>query len=496
MTGPLLSKTRFISGCQCHLKLWYDCFESELECEVDPVTQAIFDTGHAVGRLARTRYPGGVLVEADHLHREEALAETRALMTDASVPAIFEAAFEHRGVLVRVDVLERTPRGGFNLVEVKSGTRVKDVYEHDVAVQAWVLAGAGVDLASIGVLTLNRGYVFDGRRLDVYRLFRFHNLDESVSEHLTWIGEDVSLLHSVLAAADAPEIEPGDHCFEPYECAYYEHCTRDWELVEHPITDLPRLRQARRAELERLEIEEISEIPEDFPLSKRQAIVRLSVVTGTEHVSPELGDALAEATFPLRYLDFETFSPAIPRYAGTRCYDAIPFQFSMHTEDADGNLTHRDFLWTGEGDPRRPLAEALLEAAGESGVVCVYSSFERSVIRALSKALPDLSPELDALVERLWDLLKVVEAHYYHPDLHGSFSIKEVLPVLAPEMGYDDLSIADGLEASAAYEASLDLDDEDERARIHESLRAYCGRDTLAMVAVRRALAAKASAST
>ena len=132
-----------------------------------------------MGRLARKRYPGGVLVEADHLHAQDAIAETQALLGDESVPAIFEAAFEHRGVLIRADVMERSTRGGFNLIEVKSGTTVKDVHEHDVAVQMWVLRGAGIDVASAGLLTLCRAYVFDGKHLDVYRLFRFHNLEDA-----------------------------------------------------------------------------------------------------------------------------------------------------------------------------------------------------------------------------------------------------------------------------------------------------------------------------
>ena len=492
MSTPRLSKTRYLSGCQCHLKLWYDCYERELGADVDMVTQAVFDAGHGVGRLARSRYPGGVLVEADHLHSDEALAETRALLADDGIPAIFEAAFEHRGVLVRVDILERSPRGGFHLIEVKSGTTVKEVNEHDVAIQLWVLRGAGIDVVSAGLLTLNRGYVYDGRHLDVYRLFRYHNLNEQVAEHLPWIGEDVTHLHAVLSLDEAPEIEPGDHCFEPYECAYYDFCTRDWEYPEHPITDLPRLRAAKLAELESQEIEEITDIPEDFPLSKAQAIVRLSVVTGNEHVSPKLGDEISRLSYPIRYLDFESYNPAIPRYAGTRCYDAIAFQFSMHVEAQSGEVTHHEFLWSKEGDPREALAHALLDAAGSEGPICVYSSFERSVIKGLSRELPDLSPELDALIDRLWDLLKVVQAHYYHPDFHGSFSIKQVLPVLVPQMSYDNLSIADGREASAAYQASLECEDPDERQRIHLALKEYCRQDTLAMLELRRALAEKA----
>lgn len=492
MSDPRLSKTRYLSGCQCHLKLWYDCYEGELAGDVDAVTQAIFDTGHEVGRLARLRYPGGVLVEADHLHAEEALAETRALLRDKSVPAIFEAAFEHRGVLVRVDILERNALGDFNLIEVKSGTSVKEVNEHDVAVQMWVLRGAGIEIADAGLLTLSRGYVFDGRRLDVHRLFRFHALHDAVSEHLPWIGEDVTRLQNMLSAPEAPEIDPGDHCFEPYECGYYEFCTQDWEFLEHPITDLPRLQARKHEALEEQDIEEIGDIPDDFPLSKRQAIVRLAVVTGKEHVSPNLASALGEASFPIRYLDFESFSPAVPRYAGTRCYDTIPFQFSVHTEQADGSISHSEFLWTEAGDPRGPLAGALLEACGRDGTICVYSGFERRVIKALSRELPDLCFELEALLERLWDLLKVVEANYYHADLHGSFSIKQVLPVLVPDMSYEGLAVADGREASVAYQASLEHPDPQERARIHEALREYCRQDTLAMLETRRALARKA----
>jgi hypothetical protein len=492
MSAPRLSKTRYLSGCQCHLKLWYDCYERELGVDVDVVTQAVFDTGHEVGRLARQRYPGGVLVEADHLHAQEALAQTRALLADESVPAIFEAAFEHRHVLIRADILERSTRGGFNLIEVKSGTTVKNVNEHDVAIQVWVLRGAGIDVASTGLLTLNRGYVFNGERLDVYRLFRFHDLDDAVAEHLPWIGEDVTHLHSMLSANEAPDIEPGDHCFEPYGCAYYDFCTRDWEYPAHPITDLPRLRAAKREQLESREIEEIGDIPDDFPLSKPQAIVRLSVITGNEHVSPQLQGEISQLSSPIRYLDFESFSPAIPRYAGTRCYDAIPFQFSMHIENESGNVVHHEFLWAPESDPRRPLALALLEAAGHAGPICVYSGFERRMIKALSRELPDLSLALDALLERLWDLLKVVQSHYYHPEFHGSFSIKQVLPVLVPEMSYDDLSIAEGREASAAYQNSLDCDDPAERKRIHAALKEYCRQDTLAMLALRRVLSQKA----
>jgi hypothetical protein len=166
----------------------------------------------------------------------------------------------------------------------------------------------------------------------------------------------------------------------------------------------------------------------------------------------------------------------------------------MHIESADGEVSHSDFLWTDDGDPRRSLALALLDAAGDEGTICVYSGFERRIIKALSRDLPDLCTALDALLERLWDLLKVVKAHYYHRDLHGSFSIKQVLPVLVPGMAYDDLDIADGRAASAAYQTSLECTDTEERRRIHNALKQYCLQDTLAMLELRRALSEKSSA--
>ena len=137
---PLLSKTRYISGLQCHLRLWNDTFARGLAAEPDATLQAIFDTGTEVGELACERHPGGVLIAQDHRQVAEALEETQRIIQDESVPALFEAAFEHRGVLARADVIERLPEGGWRLIEVKSATRAKDVFAQDLALQLMGLA--------------------------------------------------------------------------------------------------------------------------------------------------------------------------------------------------------------------------------------------------------------------------------------------------------------------------------------------------------------------
>ena len=380
---PRLSKSKFLSGRQCPLKLWYDCYARELASPTDAATQAIFDTGHEVGRIAQQRYPGGALVDWDHFHSDEAIAQTKDVLSDPESSAIYEAAFEHGGVRVRVDILRRED-DGWTLIEVKSSTRVKEVHWPDVAVQLWVLRGAGINVIRAGVLTLNRDYVYDGEHLDLDQLFVFHDLTEVVDTTLEEIGGQVEGFHAMLAG-EQPEIAPGPHCSTPYHCRYYEHCTRALSFPDYPLTDLPGFYAKRRAELEAAGISDVREVPEDVRLSELQTVARQCVTRGEDRIHGDLAGALADINYPVYHLDFETVGPAIPRYAGTRPYGTVPFQFSVHTETADGTLGHAEYLHPDDTDPREPLALALVDALGEGGSICVYTSYERGVIRELAQ---------------------------------------------------------------------------------------------------------------
>ena len=236
-------------------------------------------------------------------------------------------------------------------------------------------------------------------------------------------------------------------------------------------------------------VREIRDVPDDFPLNRLQGIVRQAVVDGRAQAHGDIRAELARRIPPVRHLDFETFQPAIPRFAGTRPYDAIPFLFSVHTEREGAPPAHRDYLHARDDDPRPALTDRLLEALGTEGTICTYSGYERRVLRALAAALPDRARALRALETRLLDLLPVVRNGYYHPDFRGSFSIKSVLPALVPGLGYDDLAIADGQVAAAMYRMALASADVAERQRTFGALGAYCERDTLAMVELCRALA-------
>ena len=489
--APRLSKSKFLSGLQCHKRLYLEVHQPSLATKPDAATQAMFDMGTEVGELARTRFPGGVLVTAGYRQTESALAQTIELVQNLTVPAIFEAAFLHNGVLIRADVLERvmTAEGrpcGWRLIEVKSSTKVKDVHLVDLAVQSEVILGTGLTLLSVGLMHINTGYLYRNGAIDLTELFAIQDLSEAVAQRRAEVPGRLAEMTRMLLQTQPPEIEPDRHCHTPYECQFWEHCTKD--KPARWIHYLPGSKQVV-SQLAQQGVTTIDEIPAETKLSPVQRRVKENV----EWVSEKLGSTLKTVRFPVHHLDFETVMLAVPRFPETRPYQALPVQWSNHIERDHGDIVHHEYLH-GEGtDPRKQLAEALLESLGSKGSICVYSPYEKSVIEQLAEALPLLRTALHALVKRIWDLHPIVRDHYYHPHFDGSYSLKEILPALVPSMGYDDLAIKEGGHAASQYYRMVFVEtDWIERAKIQEALLAYCKRDTLAMVELRRALMEKA----
>ena len=485
--APMLSKSRFLAGLQCPLRLWYQCYNRDLATPVSPSQQAIFDTGNEVGRLATELYPGGVLIEEDHLHHREAVESTRAAMADPGVPAIYEAGFVHDSVRVRVDVLERTQGGKWNLIEVKSSTSAKDVHLPDVAVQYRVLRGKGLDLARAGILHLNNEYVYDGRRLDLEQFFIFTDLTREAIDHQGEVQANLRRLKEMLAGQAPPRVEPGQHCSNPYRCEFWEHCTKG--KPEFWVMNLSGISQKKLNELAALDVEDIHDIPDDFPLTALQARIRECVAEGKEYVAPELADELRDVEFPIHFLDFETIGSAIPRYEGTRPYQTIPFQWSDHVLYEDGTLEHPEFLHDEDTDPREAFCRTLLETLGDTGTIVIYTTYEVGVMTSLADDLPQYAGRLLAALDRIKDLHATVKTYFYHPDFQGSFSLKKVLPALVPSMAYEGLAIQEGTQASLEYLRMLDPSTRpEERKKIRADLLIYCGHDTLAMVRIREEL--------
>lgn len=484
---PMLSKSRFTAGLQCLKRLYFECYEPRLAPPVSDGQQAIFDTGTAIGVLARDLYPSGVLVDDDHLHHDEAVARTATLLADTTVSAIFEAAFTEDDVRVRVDLLVRSHQG-WELIEVKGSSSVKQQYIDDVAIQLWTLERAGLHIRSASVAHINRDYVYLGGEYDPSGLFAVEDVTTDARERLVEIPAELRTMRSALGSGGAPDIDPGPHCFRPYTCEFVEYCHRD--AVEWPVTELPAIRPARVQALLEGGQRSILDLTEAEPLSDLQRRVRDVVRSGQPFIGPLLENALRQLQPPIHFVDFETVAPALPVYAGTRPFETLPFQWSDHVWDAAGNVSHFEFLADGSEDPRTAFVTSLLDQLHGAGTIVVYSGYEGFQLRRLAIALPTLRPAIEAAAALHWvDLLQVVRAHYYHRDFRGSFSLKSVLPVLVPTLGYQDLAIQEGATAARTFLESLQPDlPLGARSELRNNLLAYCSRDTEATLEIVRAL--------
>jgi hypothetical protein len=477
-----------MAGLQCPRRLWLLVHEPRQYEE--PVPGSPIDIGQEIGRTSHLLFPGGVEVTEKPWEHARAVTHTAVLMEDANVPAVFEAAFEYDGIRIRVDAMERLLSGGWGLREVKSSTGLKDHYIDDIALQAYVLRGDDIALASIELLHVNSAYVRGAGGIVWPEFFTRLDVADDVAAALADLPSRLPVMRDCLKAGTLPEAEPGWQCGNPYPCEFWDRCTAhkpaDWVFY------LPRRSAAQAEALAARGIEAVSAIPPDFPLTARQAIIRDAVATGRPFVAPDLARVLRSYGPPTYYLDFEAMMPPIPLYEGTRPYQTIPFQWSLHVLADHGTLRHREFLADADGDPRRAFAETLIDAlSGSDAPIVVYSPYEQTRLKELAATFPDLRDPLIAIIGRLADLLPAVRRAVYFPDAGFSNSIKSVGPALCPDFTYDDLvDIADGATASAAFLqlASGAVTDPEEIDRLRMALRLYCHRDTLALVEMHRAL--------
>ncbi|MBI4312590.1 MAG: DUF2779 domain-containing protein [Chloroflexi bacterium] len=490
--SPTLSKSRFSAGLQCLRRLYLEVYHPELAPEPSAAQQALFDTGNRVGALARKLFPGGLLIETPYDRHSEAVEATGHALSDASIPATYEAAFAHEGIRIRCDVLQRNGDGSFDLFEVKSSSRVKDEHIPDVAIQLHVVEGAGVRVRAAHVLHINTAYVYLGGDYDLHGLFQ---ADDVTSEAREFLRDEapgkLAAMWEALRSDEAPAVGTGARCENPYLCPFYDYCHQDFP--EFCVEQLPHLSGKLRAALAGAGIVDIRRIPPGFSgLSAMQQRVQESVVGGRPFVSGGLADALAQVREPLHFLDFEAVNPALPLFPGTRPFQAVPFQWSLHTLDSDGKLRHQAFLHGGRDDPRPAFAESLLSAVDGDAPIVVYATYEATRLNDLAQHIPSRAAGIQAVRSRLFDLLRFLREHYYHPGQHGSFSLKDVLPALAPDLGYGDLLLREGSAAALAYEKMLWPDTpQEERERLRQALLDYCQRDTLALVKVLKALRAQ-----
>jgi predicted RecB family nuclease len=476
-----ITKSQVVAGAQCLKRLYLIVHEPDSSSDIDDSAQAIIEQGREVGLLARKLFPGGVVVESRD--PEQAIRRTQELIANPRVPAIFEGAFEYRGVFVRVDILQRRRDRRWRLIEVKSTADLKDHHLNDVAIQHRVVKRSGLDLASTCLAHVNRSYVFDGGEIDVHRFFRMRNLTRRIEKSLPKLALLLGREFRILALPEVPQVSVGAHCTHPVTCEFYDRCNP--ALPEHHVLTLPRISASAVDDLDKLGIRSILDIPDDFPLSDRIRRACTAVQKGKAWFSAELRDELRTLKYPLCFMDFETVNPAIPRFAGMRPYDHIPFQWSVHVQrEPGGSLDHHEFLAMDSSDPRSAFISSLCDALGGRGSIVTYNqTFESQRLSELGAWLPNYAKRIENIQQRLWDLLPLVRKHVYHPAFGGSYSLKAVLPALVPELIYEGMEVPDGQAAGVAWNALTSGGcTEPERQQKRKALLQYCRQDTVALV--------------
>ena len=483
-----LSKSKIIAFRQCPKRLWLELHKPELR-EDSESTQAAFNVGYQVGDVAKKIYDPeskGTEVDAQRDGFKAAFAQSEKLLAESKQP-IFEAGLRINGALAFADVMLPVEAEGppaWRMVEVKSSTSVKDYHHDDIAVQSYIAQAAGVKLQSVALACIDSSWVYPGDN-QYQGLLQEHDLTAEVFARSEEVKGWLAQAQEVAALETEPVIETGDHCYAPFECGFCGYCNQGKPQPLYPLAWLPRLSASVRTQLAEQGIDSLEKVPDELLNWRQQRVKHHTLDRTTCFDAEKAAKWLAPHGFPAYFLDFETINFAVPIWKGTRPYQQIPFQFSLHTLDASRLLRHCEFLDVSGQDPSEGFARALVDNCGTTGPVYVYNaSFERTRIVELADRFPTLSDQLMAIWERVVDLLPVAINCFYHPSQHGSWSIKAVLPAAIPELSYNALDgVKDGDMAMDAFKEALQQDTTPERKRqIETELIAYCSLDTWAMV--------------
>ena len=465
-----LSKSNYVTGLECPGHLWMIYHDKENIPEHSPGTLKRFEQGNIVGELAKQLFPEGIDIDAKDFIQN--LQKTKELLPKRKI--LFEAALQVDNLYGRADILVPVGKNEWDIIEVKSSSSVdKKKHYPDLSFQRYVYEKAGLKIRKCFLMHLNNQYVKEGG-IDLQKLFIQEDLTKEIDDLMTEVPENIAFLWEIVNSPTFPNTAEKNYCTQPKECLVKDRC---WDfLPEHHIFHLYR---GKGRKLFDEGIHELRDVPEGKLSNAQQAIQLNCAKTGKVHVDKkqikEFLDTLDKVEC---HLDFETCNFAVPEFEGTRPYQRLPFQFSLHVVPGK----HFEYLHDGKDDPRPGFLAALKDSLPASGSVIVYSQgFESSVLRELARDFPSYKGWVDSVLERIIDLrVPFSKFWYYNPVQHGSASIKKVLPALVGK-GYEGLEIQDGDCASIAY-LDMTFRKVPDKKKIREDLLLYCKRDTEAMV--------------
>ena len=484
----ILSKSKLMAFRQCPKRLWLSVHRPELaESSDDPPGR--IRVGFQVDEVARRLYDpagSGALIELQTDGYDAALARTQTLLrTDRP---IFEGGFQASGAVAFADILlpvAGRARRSWRMVEVKSAASVKDYHLDDAAIQTWIARSSGLALAGVAVAHVNSQWVYPGSG-DYKGLLIERDVTDKVRARHDEVRGWIADAHSLVQKRREPAIGTGPHCNQPFPCPFFAHCRAQEPHAEQPLAWLPGVRtKALKSYIEDHPAGELRDVP-DALLNDLQKRVKTATLTGRPYFDQAGAvQALRGYRPPAYFMDFETIQFAIPLWTGTRPYQQIPFQFSVHRVGTRGELSQQQFLDLSGDHPSKSFSEALIRACGQRGPIFVYNAtFEKGRLTELADRFPRMKRQLLSIAGRVVDLLPIARAHFYHPDQEGSWSIKSVLPAACPDLSYDVLEgVRDGTMAQEAFlEALAPETPPNRKAELEGELSAYCTLDTYALV--------------
>lgn len=390
--------------------------------------------------------------------------------------AIWQKPYFTDNFEIRQDALIKYPDGTGHLYEIKSSTEVKKEHLLDVTFQS-IVTEKELKLTKVFVVTLNKEYVLNGK-LDINSLFVVKDVTKDVKK-LKNIVED--LMYQAVNVINTENSEKIESCLNPKTCPCPDLCHPN--LPKKSIFNIPYLSSGKKRDLIESKIIDINDVPDDLPLNPMQRKIVTAIKTGKPYLNnTKLKEFLDSFIYPIYFLDYETYPLAVPIYNNYKTYQQMVFQYSLHIVSIDGTVEHKEYLETELGDPSIKLINKLAEDIGPTGSVVSWNkTFEMSRNDDMARLYPDKAEFLKSVNSRMIDLADFINKEMYiHPEFLGSWSIKNVLPAMVPELTYKKLKVNKGDQAMLTWWEMVNSKDKKEANDLLE----YCKLDTLAMVKI------------
>ena len=485
----ILTKTKINSGLRCSKKLWFDSHEAAGQKD-----EYLIRAGNRFGEVIKKIYGKGLdLTEIKDISL--AVQKTKEAINSKDVDTIYEAAFIYEETLVRTDVLIRK-KNGWELLEAKSSGKKKEEHIPDIAIQSFIVRESGVQLASVKLILINPDFTYAGKENYKSLVNDKEDITEEVMQEEKNIINHINNLKKITDhSSPSPKVAMGKHCDKPHECDYKSRCksllpkskNTSYQIIPYKSKEL-------KDYCENKKITDLQDVPEKLLSAKRkgyavefQKKIQKAHIDNEAWINPDLKKNL-QFDWPIYFVDFETVQQNIPLIIGTKPFERLPFQWSLHKwESPEKNISSvegNSFLDFLSQDIERKFIESLLTAVGTTGTIFAHNmNYEKGILEQLmnKKCCKDLKDKIANIIIRLKDTLELSRENFYDPKMNGSWSLKDIVNAVPDSISYNNLGeINDGNEAQLAWFICTEKNTSKEEIKKQSTLlKKYCSKDTL-----------------